>query len=218
MLEFALIKFTQADVDLILGGLGATLVIAFWTIVFAFPVGILLGVMRTSKYKLISWPAALYIELIRSMPLVLYLVMIFLTMSVDANFRGVFTLSTFTAAYIAEIVRGGLNSVDQTQIRAAYSLGMKSYQIMLKIAIPQALTRMIPALVNQFNVVIKDTSLVSIGILELTRAGKILSERKAEFSMETIILIAAIYFIICYILSLFGHYLENRYAEKYKRI
>lgn len=217
MFDFAIISFSQPDVDLVLEGLFHTLFIAIGTIIFALPLGILLGVMRTSKIKLLSYPAALYIELIRSMPLVLYVVMIFLTISIEANMRGILTLTTFTAAYIAEIVRGGLNSVDYTQIRAAYSLGLKPFHVVMKIAVPQAVTRMIPALVNQFNVVIKDTSLISIGLLELTKAGKIISERQANFSLEVMLVIAAIYFILCFALSVFGHYLENRYAERFKR-
>lgn len=206
-----------ADWDLILEGLQMTLVISFWTAVFSLPLGVILGVMRASKIKIFSVPAALYIELIRSMPLVLYIVMIFLIMSFSAEVRGVFTLASFTAAYIAEIVRGGLNSIDTNQIKAAYSLGMKRHQILYRIAIPQALIHMIPALINQFNVVIKDTSLVSIGLLELTKVGKILSVRRTTLSMEIILMIAAIYFVICYGLSIFGHFLENKYSERYKR-
>lgn len=195
-----------------------TLIIAVWTVVFSLPIGIVLGIMRASRIPVLSWPATLYIEIVRSLPLVLYMVMIFLTMSIDAESRGVFTLASFTSAYIAEIVRGGLNSLDKNQLRAAYSLGMKVHQVLFYIAIPQALTRMIPALVNQFNVVIKDTSLVSIGLLELTKAGKILSERKSMFSMEIILIIAAIYFLICYGLSLLGQFLEKKYASQAKRM
>ena len=217
MFHLAIITLTQADVILLLNGLKMTLIIAAWTVVFTLPFGILLGVMRSSAHWFVRWPAAAYIEVIRSMPLVLYLVLIFLSLPLDAETRGVLTLTTFTSAYIAEIVRGGLNSLDRNQIKAAYSLGMKTHQILFHIAIPQAITRMIPALINQFNVVIKDTSLVSIGLLELTQAGKILSERNATYSMQIILIIAAIYFVICYLLSIFGHHLENRYAERYAR-
>ncbi|MEW5818647.1 MAG: amino acid ABC transporter permease [Cyanobacteriota bacterium] len=217
MLTWSILLLGKPDFELIIDGLKMTLMISVLTAIVSLPLGIILGIMRTSKIRILRWPATLYIELIRSLPLVLYMVMIFLTMSIGAENRGVFTLASFTAAYIAEIVRGGLNSVDKNQIRAAYSLGMKTHQVLLKIAIPQALTRMIPALVNQFNVVIKDTSLVSIGLLELTKAGKILSERKAMFSMEIMLIIAAIYFVVCYGLSIFGHYLENKFSERYKR-
>lgn len=214
MQVFALVNFMSPNMSLILDGLKITLIIAFWTAVFALPLGVLLGVMRSSRIKLFRWPAALYIELIRSMPLVLYMVMIFLTMSIDAEGRGVFTLATFTAAYIAEIVRGGLKSVDKNQLKAAYSLGMKTPQVLMKVAIPQAVARMIPAFIGQFNVVIKDTSLVSIGLLELTKAGKIISEREPTYSMEIILIIATIYFVICYGLSILGQYFEKRYAER----
>ncbi|MGD9581165.1 MAG: amino acid ABC transporter permease [Vampirovibrionia bacterium] len=213
---FAIVNLGSPDIGLIIDGLKITLIISLWTAVIALPLGILLGVMRSSKNKYIRWPAATYIELIRSLPLVLYMVMIFLTLPIGAESRGILTLSTFTAAYIAEIVRGGLKSIDKNQLKAGYSLGMKTHQVILKIAIPQAVTRMIPALVNQFNVVIKDTSLVSIGLLELTKAGKILSERKPMYSMEIILVIAAIYFIICYGLSILGHHFEKKYAERCK--
>jgi polar amino acid transport system permease protein len=76
---------------------------------------------------------------------------------------------------------------------------------------------MIPALINQYNVVVKDTSLVSMGLLELTKAGKLLSERKALFSLEIILIVAAIYFVICYGLSLMGHFLEKKYFNRFKR-
>lgn len=214
---YGLLDLNISDFWLLADGLILTLKITILTMIFSLPIGVVLGTMRNSKNKFISWPATIYIELIRSIPLVLYMVMIFLTMSIDAEGRGVFTLSSFTSAYIAEIVRGGLNSLDKNQIKAAYSLGMNPFQVYLRIAIPQALARMIPALINQFNVVIKDTSLVSIGLIELTKAGKILSERKAVFSMEIILVIAAIYFVICYGLSIIGHFLEKRYSERFKR-
>ena len=212
------ISLSGDDICLIMSGLKMTLIIAIWTVVFSLPTGITLGIMRASRIPILSWPATLYIEIVRSLPLVLYMVMIFLTMSIDAESRGVFTLASFTSAYIAEIVRGGLNSLDKNQLRAAYSLGMRAHQVLFYIAVPQALARMIPALVNQFNVVIKDTSLVSIGLLELTKAGKILSERKSMFSMEIILIIAAIYFLICYGLSLLGQILEKKYASQAKRM
>lgn len=217
MIFDAFSNLNASDYKLILSGLSMTLKIAIFTVFVSLPFGIVLGIMRSSNIKFLSWPATIYIEVIRSLPLVLYMVMIFLTMSIDAESRGVFTLASFTAAYIAEIIRAGLNSLDKNQLKAAYSLGMNYVQVFYHIAIPQALTRMIPALVNQFNVVIKDTSLVSIGLLELTKAGKILSERKAIYSMEVILIIAVIYFIICYGLSIIGHFLEKRYSEKYKR-
>lgn len=212
-----ILELTQADFLLILEGLKMTLIIAFWTVIFSLPLGILLGIMRASRIKYLSIPASLYIELIRSIPLVLYMVVVFLILPFGAEARGVFTLSSFTSAYIAEIVRGGLNSLDKNQLRAAASLGMNSFQVLYHVAIPQALTRMIPALINQFNVVIKDTSLVSIGILELTKAGKLLSERKISYSMEVMLIIAAIYFIICYLLSVLGHFLEKKYHERYRQ-
>jgi putative glutamine transport system permease protein len=217
MTQLAYLSLTASDYQLLWDGLKMTLYISIWTLFFSLPLGIVLGIMRTSKYKILSWPATLYIELIRSLPLVLYMVMIFLTMSIGAYGRGIFTLSTFTAAYIAEIVRGGLNSLDKNQIKAAYSLGMTPFQVYFHIAIPQALARMIPALINQYNVVVKDTSLVSMGLLELTKAGKLLSERKALFSLEIILIVAAIYFVICYGLSLMGHFLEKKYFNRFKR-
>lgn len=214
---YAYLSFTTSDLQLLFAGLTMTMVIAAGTLIISFPLGIVLGIMRSSNIKFLRWPATFYIELIRSLPLVLYMVFVFLTLPIRAEGRGIFTLSTFTAAYIAEIVRGGLNSLDKNQLKAAYSLGMNRFQVYYHIAIPQALARMIPALINQYNVVIKDTSLVSMGLLELTKAGKLLSERKALFSMEIILITAAIYFIICYGLSIIGHFLERRFSERFKR-
>lgn len=218
MITLAFLDFTISDCLLLWEGLEMTFLLALSTVLIALPLGVILGIMRNSRIKIISWPATFYIELIRSIPLVLYVVLLFMTLvTFDKESRGVFTLSSFTAAYIAEIVRGGLNSLDKNQLKAAYSLGMNPFQVYFYIAIPQALARMIPALINQFNVVIKDTSIISYGIMELTKAGKVLSERNTIFSLQIIIVIAAVYFILCYGLSVIGYFLEKRFCGKYKR-
>lgn len=205
-------ELNSGDWLLLLKGLSMTLMITAWTLLISLPLGIVLGVLRYLKIPILSNAIGILIEAIRAIPLVLYLVIVFLVLPMDAEIRAVLTLSTFNAMYIAEIVRGGLQSIDPKELQAARVLGLSLFQRIWHIALPQALRRMIPSLVNQISVVIKDTTLVSIGLLELTKAIQILNTRHFSITVEFMLLIAATYFILCYSVCLLGQYLERRLA------
>lgn len=204
------LAISPEDWELLYRGLSMTLIITGWTLAVSLPLGILLGVLRFLKVPVLSYAIGCLIEIIRAIPLVLYLVIIFLVLPMNAEFRAVFTLSTFNACYIAEVVRGGLQSISAGELQAAKVLGLNLPQRVWHIALPQALQRMIPSLVNQVSVIIKDTTLVSIGILELTKAIQILNLRHFSTTVECMILIALIYFVLCYSVCLLGQWLERR--------
>ena len=117
------------------------------------------------------WFATIYVDTIRSMPLVLYLVLVFAILPVPPFERAVFALATFNGAFVAEILRSAIESLDKNQMKAALVLGMREYQVLFFVALPQALARMMPALINQLNTLLKETSLVSLGLLELAKAS-----------------------------------------------
>lgn len=213
------------NTDFLLKGLRVTLLLGAFSVVTSMVLGSILGVLRYSKIFPLNIIAGTFIELTRSIPLVLYIVFIYLTLSPFLSSINIFTdgifgslefqsayvaLSLFTSAYVAEIVRSGIKSVENEQVQAAKALGLSVIQRLQYIILPCAISRMMPALVSQFISLTKDTSLASvIGLIELTRSGEIIYERTHQ-EAEILALIALIYFTICYGMSLFSRKLEKR--------
>jgi len=206
-------------------GLRITIFLGIMSGITSLILGSLLGVARYSRIFPLNIFAATFIEITRSIPLVLYIVFIYLTFSPILGNINIFhddvfgslefqsayiALSLFTSAYIAEIVRSGLKSVEKTQVQAAKALGLTVFQRLKYIILPCAISRMMPALVSQFISLVKDTSLASvIGLIEFTRSGEIIYERTYR-ETEILALIAIVYFIICYTMSLVSKKLEKR--------
>ncbi|MDD3150615.1 MAG: amino acid ABC transporter permease [Candidatus Gastranaerophilales bacterium] len=212
--------------DFLMKGLQITASLAIVSIVGSLIIGTILGILRYSKIFFISTLATFFIEIIRSIPLILFIIFIHFSISPflynNSSFAKIFgldslelqtaciSLTLFTSAYVAEIIRSGLNSIENGLLDAAKSLGLNYFQRLSNIILPIALGRMMPALVSQFISLTKDTSLASaIGLIELTRAGEIIYERTHK-EMEILIFIALIYFIICFSLSLASRQLEKK--------
>jgi len=198
-------------------GLLVTLELAGIAIVGSLILGIFLGVLRYSKLFPFNIIAVAFIEVIRSIPLILFIVFIHFGV-LPAIFGSPATffqsscvaLTVFTSAYVAEIIRGGLKSIEMGHIDAARSLGLNYFQRLVYVILPLAITRMMPALVSQFISLIKDTSLAStLGLIELTRSGEIIYERTYH-ELEILLFIALIYFTICYSLSRLSRKLESK--------
>ncbi len=198
-----------SDFHLLWSGLQMTLLLTVTGSVLTLLLGIGIAMYRFLMPTPLRWLGTLYVDGIRSMPLVLYLVLIFTVLPVPPVQRAVFALATFNAAFIAEIIRSAIESLDRNQVRAAALLGMSDTQIFMTILLPQALARMIPAFVNQLNTLLKDTSLVSLGTLELAKAGEILMERAWDDAFIVIISVGVVYFFLCLGLSLIGQGLEK---------
>jgi putative glutamine transport system permease protein len=209
-LDGLMTTLSEADLGMLWQGLQMTLAVTAWTLAIALPLGILLGVVRFLQLPVLSAAVGGCIDAIRSVPLVLFVVIIFLVLPMEAFSRAVFTLATFNAMYIAEIVRGGLLSVDRREMQAAEVLGLTLFQRIWKIALPQALTAMVPALINQASVVIKDTTLVSVGLLELTKAVQILNMRHVADTAWCLLLVAGVYFCFSYGICCLGQWVESR--------
>jgi len=198
-------------------GLEMTFLLALCSVAGSLALGTFLGITRYLKIPIFSLVVTAYIESVRSIPLILFLFFIhfgFLPYVIGAQ-SSFFTSSclaliVFTSAYVAEIIRGGLGSIEKEHIDAATSLGLTQRQRLQYIILPIAFQRMMPALVSQFIALIKDTSLAStIGLIELTRAGEIIYE-KTYHEFEVLIFIAFIYFVICFSLSRFSKILEAK--------
>ncbi|BBK43838.1 amino acid ABC transporter permease [Allostella vacuolata] len=202
------------------GGLPLTLIMAVVGCVFAFPIGLVLALGRRSHMPIIRWLSVSYIELIRGVPLITVLITasvifpLFLPagVSIDKLLRAQVGLILFEAAYIAEIVRGGLQAVPRGQHEAADSLGLSFFQKQRKIVLPQALRMVIPPLVGNFIGLFKSTTLVIvIGLFDLLNSAKaaLTDLNWRGFSIELYIFTAAIYFIFCYSMSKYSQALER---------
>lgn len=174
-------------------GLLITLKIACISIIFSLIFGTIIGAIRYSKIPFVSHLTGLFVDITRSIPLILYIIFIHFSISPylyeHANFlsyigidclemySAIIAIVIFTSAYIAEIIRSGLESVEREQLLAAKALALSNYQIMKYITLPQAFKRMKPALCAQIITLVKDTSLASaIGLIEFTRASEIVYE------------------------------------------
>ena len=202
------------------GGLPLTLLLSIFGLTAAYPLGILLALGRRSKMATVKTLSIIYIELIRGVPLISLLFMssvvfpLFLPEGVNINniIRAQVAIILFTAAYIAEVVRGGLQAIPLGQYEAAESLGLNYYLTMRLIVLPQALKIVIPPSVQQLISAFKDTSLVVIialfDVLKTTQT--ILSDPQwMGFSAEAYIFVALIYFLCCFFMSNYSRRLER---------
>jgi general L-amino acid transport system permease protein len=202
------------------GGLTLTLLLATFGIALAFPLAILLALGRRSQMPAIQALCVAYIELIRGVPLISLLFMtsvmlpLFLPpgVSIDKLLRAELALVLFAAAYLAEVVRGGLQAIPKEQYEMADALGLNYFQKMTYVILPQALRVAVPPLVNTFVGLFKDTSLVAIiGVFDLLTAVKVsLNEPKwAGFGIEAYLFVALVYFVFCFSMSRYSRRLER---------
>lgn len=204
------------------GGLLLTLILSTVAIVASFPLGVLLALGRASKLPIVSGACVTYIEVVRGVPLITVLFMaqlmvpLFLpAFRVDKVLRAIIGLTLFSAAYMAENVRGGLQAVPVGQYEAARALGLSGVQALGLIVLPQALRAVIPALVGQFIALFKDTSLVSIiGLSDLLGIGNAIVANPQWLGLyrEVLLVVALIYWVFSFGMSLAARRLEARLA------
>ncbi len=203
------------------GGLLLTFLLALVGIVASFPIGVLLALGRRSSLRMISIFSTLFIELVRGVPLVSILFMAALIfplffpeeIRVDRVVRALLGMILFSAAYMAENVRGGLQSVPEGQIEAAKALGLSGPLTMLLIVLPQALRAVIPAIVGQFITLLKDTTLaVIVALLEILGIGKAIILGNVEYfgrQAEVYLFIAAVFWVFTFSMSYASRRLEK---------
>ncbi|MGI8872794.1 MAG: amino acid ABC transporter permease [Egibacteraceae bacterium] len=206
------------------GGLLLTLFLATGGIVLSFPIGLLLGLGRRSSFPAIRVVCVGYIELIRGVPLITLLFMSGVALGFflppgwsrpEQVTRALVALIAFTAAYIAEIVRGGLQSVPRGQMEAAQAIGLSPIKTTSLIILPQALRNVIPAIVGQFISLFKDTSLVTfLGLLELLGVAQTITQQPdflgAGLQAEALVFASFVYWSFCYSMSRASQRLEKR--------
>jgi general L-amino acid transport system permease protein len=210
------------------GGLTLTLILGTISIVFSLPLGIVLALGRRSNLPVIRMLCIGYIELLRAVPLitVLYMSSVMLPLfapegvSFDKLLRAMIGIALFGAAYMAEVVRGGLQAIPKGQYEGAMALGLSYWKMTALIILPQALRISIPAIVNTFIGGFKDTTLVIIiGLFELLnivqQATRDANWRGADF--EGFAFVAVVFFIFCFSMSRYSQYLERKLHTGHKR-
>ena len=198
--------------------IGGTLRLAVPAIVLGFILGIFIGLARLARARWISYPATAYVEFFRGVPLVMVIFWFWFIIpslagrSLPEYGVALAAFVVFEAAYLGEIVRAGIQSVPRGQLEAATAAALSHSKTMRYVVLPQALRNMIPALVTQFIVLLKDTSLASIiGYVDLTKAAQIVNNREIR-PFELYLFIAIIYWVCSYGMSRYARSLERRLA------
>lgn len=200
----------------LLEGLGKTLIYTLVSLFFAFIFGLIFGFMKVSRSKWMRGIATVFVDLFRGIPLLVLALFIYFGIPQALGFKmplflaAILTLSLNAGAYVTEIIRGGIESIDRGQMEAARSLGLPYRKAMIKIIIPQAIRVMIPSFINQLVITLKDTSILSaIGLVELTQSGKIIIARTFA-SFDIWLVVAIMYLVVITILTKISNRLERK--------
>ena len=207
------------------GGLSLTFIVSFFCLIFCFPIGLFLSLGRRSDLPIIKYISIGMIEFWRGVPLITVLFMssvmfpMFLPedMFIDKLVRVIIAISLFEAAYVAEVIRGGLQALPRGQYDAAKSLGMGYWKMHILVILPQALKLVIPGIANTFLALVKDTPLIFVvGLLEIVGMLN-LAKTNPEwlgFAMEGYVFASVLFFIICYAMSKYSYNLEQKYKTE----
>jgi len=195
---------------------GGTLALAIPTIVLGFVLGIGVALARLSGHAWLYYPASLYVQVIRGVPLVMvvfwfwFFIPIAVGVPLPQYWVALVAFVVFEAAYLGEIIRAGIQSVPRGQVEAAQATGLRYGTTMRHVVLPQAVRNMLPSLVTQFIVLVKDTSLASIiGYMDLTKAAQTVNQREIR-PFELYLFIAIVYWLLTYGMSLVSQALERR--------
>jgi His/Glu/Gln/Arg/opine family amino acid ABC transporter permease subunit len=205
---------------LLLKGAAITLELSLGSLVMGSLGGVLFGAMRSSSWRVLKAIALVYIEMVRSIPFVILLFFVFfaLPLALDIDIppypAAIAALSVHCSAYMAEVVRSGIEAIPKGQWEAAAALGLSYLRVMWLIILPQALRVMLPPTIGVYVSTIKESSLASIiGFVELLGQGMAIREANAlRGSADVLVAVAVGYFVICFSLSQLGRYLERRTA------
>ncbi|MFG2906963.1 amino acid ABC transporter permease [Kitasatospora sp. NPDC048286] len=199
--------------ELLLRGLGNTLKAFGWTVLFALPFGALFAAGRLSDHRVVRWFATLVVEFFRAMPVLVMIFFVFVALKVQPLWALVAGLVLYNGSVLAEVFRAGVLAVPKGQREAAYALGMRKTQVMSYVLVPQANRAMLPAIISQLVVALKDTSLgFLITYEEFLHAGKLIATN-LDYDLPfipVVMVIAPVYIGMCLLLSWLARFVERR--------
>lgn len=204
-------------------GIRVTLSLSLISLFLGTILGSLISIFKLSKSKILSCLASIYIEIVRGTPMMVQIAVVYfgsyvIGMDMSGFTAALLAVSLNSAAYVAEIIRSGIQSIDKGQWEASKSLGLSNLQTLTHIILPQAIKNILPALGNEFVTLIKETSVAStIGVADLMNASS--KVQAASFkAFNTLIIVAVIYFILTFSLSKLVKILEDRLNHKTKKV
>ncbi|MFE4516922.1 amino acid ABC transporter permease [Kitasatospora sp. NPDC056783] len=199
--------------NLLLRGLGNTLTAFGWSVLFALPFGALFAAGRLSDHRMVRWAATLVVEFFRAMPLLVMIFFVFVALKVQPLWALVAGLVLYNGSVLAEVFRAGVLAVPKGQREAAFALGMRKTQVMTYVLVPQACRAMLPAIISQLVVALKDTSLgFLITYEEFLHAGKLIATN-LDYDLPfipVVMVIAPVYIGMCLLLSWLARFVERR--------
>ena len=203
----------------VLEGLLNTIVMAFFAVIIGIILGLIVSIIRNDyevnkKHKILNFISKMYVEIIRGTPVILQLMIkyyvIFKSVNINIILVGIIAFGINSGAYVSEIIRSGIKSIDKGQMEAGLSLGLKYKQVMKLIVLPEAFKNILPSLGNEFITLLKETSVGAyIGIIELTKSGDIIASRTYDYFFPLII-VALVYLILTLSLSKLVNVMERR--------
>jgi polar amino acid transport system permease protein len=204
-----------------LGGLAITFILSVLGLLLAFPLGVLIALARVSPFGWLRRPAGVLVYAVRGVPLIMFIfwVYFFVPLLVGHTVSGfttmLVTLVIYQAAYLAEIVRAGIEGLPKGQTEAARAVGLSYMQTTTKVILPQALYNMVPAMISQFVSTIKETSLgYVISVNELTFAANQVNTALLTKPFQVFLILALIYFVLCFSLTQLARHVERRITSK----
>ena len=204
-----------------IGGFAGTLILAALSLSAAFPIALLIGTGRTCEIKIIRALSTIWVYVFRSIPLIMiifwayFLLPTIMETEIPPFWTAVAAIVIYESAFLAEIIRGGLQALPAGQVEAARAMGLGYFQTLFTIQIPQALTNMIPSLLNQFVSTIKATSIVYIiGVNEAAFSAQQINSIELTGTLRTYLVLALFYFLICALLSRLAKVLEAHLSAK----
>jgi len=217
-----MIQIIQSYGLMLLGAMGKTLELTLFSLFFAMILGMIVALLNVSKNRGLNLTGTIYVDAVRGVPLIVLAFFIYfglpagIKMMGIQNFRlaalqaGIIALSMNCGAYMAEIIRAGIESVDRGQLEASRSLGLNYNKSMRLVVLPQAIRTMIPSIINQFIITLKDTSILSvIGFPELTNMGKTISGNTFK-SLQTWAIVGLMYMVVIITLSKIAKWVERK--------
>ncbi|KMO14487.1 amino acid ABC transporter permease [Methylobacterium indicum] len=200
-----------------IGGLALTLILAVTGLTVSFPLSVLIGVGRTSHHPAIAWTCTAFVTLVRALPLLMlifwayFVVPLIIGRTVSALTTVICALVVYETAYLAEVVRAAILALPKGQTEASRSLGLSASQTLRDVILPQALFNAIPSILNQFISLVKNTSVAYIiSVSELTYSAYQINAQLMTKPLQVYLILAAIYFIICFSLSRLVRLVEKR--------
>ncbi len=216
-----IVEISKHSVPFLIKGFYMTAYLALISGILAMFIGIIVGILGTSKIFLFKWVYSSYVNIFRGTPFLMQLYIIYFVLpsfglTLNAFQAGIGPLALNSGAYISEIVRAGIKAIPKEQSEAAISLGMTPFLEMKLIILPQVIQIIIPPLVGQLILLIKDTSVISlIGVFDLVKVGRELAIASGENPIVIYALVALFYFIICYPLYCFSISIEKKLRPHY---